>query len=990
MDPPSNSGNSTNTYAENHEYDDERSEESNSNTANSSQPLNSLNGETKDHKEDKNADDLDRDQVLENTSEDDSEDEDDEPPILKYTRLSKLPATFFERDPVSASCFHETVFIFGTHSGFVHLCHPDFTPIRTFKAHRASVLSLYCDGAYFASGSMDGTVVIGSCSDEKDVVMFDYKRPIHAVVLDKNYYKSRAFVYGGMAGKVIYSSKSWLDQRVELVLDEEAGPIVGILSIDDLLIWMNDKGITVYHITSKQVISVIAKPSDSFRSDLYWPRISFPETDRVLIAWGNYIWSLKAIIKPLSEGGSGAGTSIKSRYLSSARSLSFRSVNEKKIEVEHVFKVDFLISGIASYKDDLWFLLAYVLPEKDEKTGRMIPQNPDIKLVSSIDGTLQHEEEIDFNTSENLGLNDYSLGIHIGDRSARYFIVSARGAVIAEQVQLDDQLQWYLDRHMFLTAWQMSQHIVSPTKRLKYGIRHVDGLLKENEWLEASEMLEKILYVPEDRIPLSDARSTLATKFTVDLIIEATENLIKEVAEQWELWSTIFLDAGHEKELTNIIPLDTRWNLPKSIYTRLLGFWVRKVSDDDTLYGLLQNWELDLYEPEKVCNFIEEELEKDPNDRHLRRVLCELYEKNLEPKKAILHLSKLRDPETVQFLAKNHLLSAYILEIPQFSRFRFDNDDDIEKLPTDELQSCLKGIISILVDARHEILPSTVLKVMFENHVDILNYFYLEQLSEIDDIIVRPFENERIKLYVQYDRAKLMHFLQTHSEYNIQQAVDLCDQNGFVNELVFLLGKTGESEKAMSLILEKLNDPYTAIRFAKLQNEKHTWSQLLEFSYSRPEYIKALLEMADENSSAYYNPMTILQNLNTNVHIEGLKDSVIGVAGDLEMTLLVNELILAIVNKRTKSISQAYFWNRINGLEINGDDLKPMMKNRENTIVLLKDSEKGYELIKESEINPDAKHSRNHDTSMESKLRHFKKLNKLFWRWKESASHEEK
>lgn len=910
--------------------------------------------------------------------EDEDGDEDEEPPLLKYSRLQKLPPTFFEKDPVSASRFHENVFIFGTHSGLLHFCQPDFTPIRTFKAQRASILSLYCDGNYFASGSMDGTIVIGSLTDEKDVVMFDYKRPIHAVVLDKNYLKSRAFVYGGMSGKVIYSYKSWLDLRVETVLDEDAGPIVAIESIDSLLIWMNDMGITVYHISAKQVISKIAKPSDSFRSDLYWPRISFPEIDRVLIAWGNYIWSLKAITKSSSGGGSGAGSSMKSRYLPSARSLSFRSVVEKKIEIEHVFKVDFLISGIASYKDDLWMVLAYNVPEKDEATGKLRPQNPDLRLVSSIDGTTKYEEEIEFSSAENLGLNDYNLGTHIGEKSVRFFIVSARGAVIAQQVQLDDQLQWYLDRGMFYTAWQISQHLVSPNKRLSYGIRHIDDLLKDDKWEEASAKLSEILFVSEDQISHSDARSTLGTKATDSLNTEDTEFFIKEVAEQWVLWCSIFINAGHVEEITQIVPLDPRWNIPKKIYSQILEFWIKRVPESDKLFDLLQNWVIDLYDAPEACRLIEARLEEIPSDTHLRRTLCYLHEKNAEPQKAVKHLIDLRDPNIVQFLTKNHLLSSYLGDLPRFAKFKFNSDDDIEKLPVDVLQTELHDFIDTLVQSRQDIDPKAVLQVMFRSHMDVLNYFYLQELTNVDEHMAKPFENEQIQLFCQYERLKLLNFLTTHDNYDLQTAISLCEENGFSDELVYLLGKLGDSQKAMALILEDLNDPYRAIKFAKQQKEESTWNQLLEYSYSRPEYIKALLEMADDNSNAYYNPMTILQNLNTNVHIEGLQESVINVANDLQMTLLVNQLILQIVDKRTQSISQNYFLSRTRGYEIEGADLKPFMKDRENMIIVLQKSEKGYELLREADVNPAHKATHRSIPTMKAKLEHLRFLRNKF------------
>lgn len=928
--------------------------------------------ETKDEKETKEAKD-ENEAKDEKEDENEDEDEEEEPPILKYTRLNKLPPSFFKKDPVSTASFGESVFVFGTHSGFIHLCRPDFSPIRTFKAHRASILSLYTDGTYFASGSMDGTIVIGSILDEKDIVMFDYKRPIHAVVLDKSYQRSRSFVYGGMSGKVVYSSKNWLDQRVELVLDQDNGPIVAILNIDDLLLWMNDKGITVYHTSTKQVISVIPRPSDSFRSDLYWPRVSFPETDRVLIAWGNYIWSLRASIKgPLNNAG--AGSSVKSRILPGAASLSFRSTQEKKIEVEHAFKVDYLISGIASFKDDLWIVLAYNLPEKDEATGRFVPQNPDIKLLSSLDGSTEHDEEIGFNITENLGLNDYSLGTHIGPTSNFYYIISARDGVIAELVQLDDRLQWYLDRKMFLKAWTMSQHIVTPVKRLSFGVWHVESLVKEENWHEATEWLAKLLFLNSDEFPTGDTKSTIGTKTSTTLQADGRDAYVKEVASQWAHWSAICIKSGHVAELTAIVPTDPRWNLPKSIYSQILQFWLEAAPE--RAFELLGQWELDLYDAKVVTRNMEELLELDPDNASLRRQLCTLYERLFEPTKAVPHLAKLRDTKIVPFLAAHHILPAFVSDIPSFARLRFENESDIERLPVNKLESRLRDITQSLVDSRHEIPTSTILKLMFEHHLDILNYFYLEELAKIDELLIKGFGNERILLYSQYNRPKLLPFLTSHNNYDISRAIETCEMNALVDELVYLLGKTGENKKALKLIMEELDDPERAIRFAKRQNDQETWTILLEHSFSRPAFIKALLELADDQSSNFYNPITILQRMNTTVKIEGLKESVTKVSNDNDLNLIVNQLILKTVYKRSEEVSQTFYLDKIRGIEVEAKDpkLKALFDEYATVIVYYDDASKA-----KIELGPSADaFAKKLFTTMKMKLEHLKVLNENF------------
>lgn len=48
----------------------------------------------------------------------------DSPPVFLYSRLNSLPRNFLDREPVSCSLFHESLFVFATHSGLVHVCKP--------------------------------------------------------------------------------------------------------------------------------------------------------------------------------------------------------------------------------------------------------------------------------------------------------------------------------------------------------------------------------------------------------------------------------------------------------------------------------------------------------------------------------------------------------------------------------------------------------------------------------------------------------------------------------------------------------------------------------------------------------------------------------------------------------------------------------------------------------------------------------------------------
>lgn len=847
--------------------------------------------------------------------EDDLGDEED-PPVLKYSRLNQLPLSLFKSDPVSTVTFNDSVFIFGTHSGYIHLCNPDISPIRTFKAHRASVLSLFTDGLYFASGSMDGTIIIGSVSDPQDIVLFDYKRPIHAVVLEHNYQRTRSFVCGGMSGKVIFSSKNWLDQRVEAVLDEGHGPIVSIQTIGNLIFWMNDLGITVYHISTRQTIATIDKPSDAFRSDLYWPRVSFPETDRVLVAWGNYIWSLRVAVKGSGGGNIGAGSSVKSRLLPSAATISFRAAPQI-ITIEHTYKVDYIVSGIAAFDGDQWLVLAYN-PPMETSQGKLESQNPDLKLIRAIDGTTLYEEEIGFDCMESLGLNDYSLGNHIGSET-RYFIISARGGVIAQQIQLDDSLLWYLQRHLYRKAWSMSKHLVKPTERLNYGLLHLYQLVEGNQWESAALWMAELLYLDESQFPLVDTKSTLTSASAV-LQPDEKEMYVKEVGSSWNKWCELFIDSGHEKELTGVIPNDPRWSLKKSHYSRVLIYWLSNPDPSNTANELLLKWNPEIYEVDMVTSTMEQLLETEPGNVRLRRTLCDVYEKCLDPAKAVPHMRILREPTIVQFLDKYHLLQTFISSVPQFIRLGFQKDSDIETLPVTQVRSTLKEVTAIFVQKRFEVMPETVVQLMASNHLEIVNYLYLEELAAIDDLLVYNLADTRIELYCQFDRPKLLPFLTTNQHYNVITAIEICERSDFVDELVYLLGKTGQTIEALNLIMHELDDPERAIKFAKVHTDSETWSSLLEYSFSRPKYIKALIELSDDQSSCFYNPITILQNMSTDINVEGLKKSVTRVSLDNDLNVIVNQLVLRIVCSRSEELSKQWHHQMVRGFLFAADN----------------------------------------------------------------------
>lgn len=59
---------------------------------------------------------------------------------------------------------------------------------------------------------------------------------------------------------------------------------------------------------------------------------------------------------------------------------------------------------------------------------------------------------------------------------------------------------------------------------------------------------------------------------------------------------------------------------------------------------------------------------------------------------------------------------------------------------------------------------------------------------------------------------------------------------------MYLYSKTGQTKRALYLIIDRLADVSQAISFAKSQNDADLWDDLLEYSMDKPRFIRGLLE----------------------------------------------------------------------------------------------------------------------------------------------------
>jgi hypothetical protein len=100
-----------------------------------------------------------------------------------------------------------------------------------------------------------------------------------------------------------------------------------------------------------------------------------------------------------------------------------------------------------------------------------------------------------------------------------------------------------------------------------------------------------------------------------------------------------------------------------------------------------------------------------------------------------------------------------------------------------------------------------------------------------------------------------------------------------------ILSKTGQTKRALQLIIEDLSDVSFAISFAKEQDDPDLWNDLLEYSMDKPHFIRGLLE---EVGTAI-DPIQLVKRIPEGLEIEGLREGIGRMVREYEIQHSISE-----------------------------------------------------------------------------------------------------
>jgi vacuolar protein sorting-associated protein 41 len=324
----------------------------------------------------------------------------------------------------------------------------------------------------------------------------------------------------------------------------------------------------------------------------------------------------------------------------------------------------------------------------------------------------------------------------------------------------------------------------------------------------------------------------------------------------WEEWIKIFVKIKKFQEIIPFIPTENP-RLSNEIYEMILNHYL--FLDHEKFYNCLNNWQNDMYDINGIIMAVNKQIESSiqySDSEHLLNSLALLYCFQQEYDKALFVYLKLKKSDVFDFIDKHDLYFSIKNQIRELIEF-----DEVKAL-------------ELLVNSTEKIPISVVIDQLKREY----QYKYLDALFKKSKTIAEDFHLLQVKLYAEFDPKQLLYFLENSSTYNIDDARDICEnflqfhktkemKDYLYRCIVYLLGRLGNTDLAMNIIINNLNDVDLAIEFVEAQKDPELWEELINYSLKNSHFISGLLDHIGD----HIDPLTLIKKIPKSMEIEGLK-----------------------------------------------------------------------------------------------------------------------
>ena len=414
-----------------------------------------------------------------------------------------------------------------------------------------------------------------------------------------------------------------------------------------------------------------------------------------------------------------------------------------------------------------------------------------------------------------------------------YFILSPKDVIKAMPRSTDDRIKWFMERFEFDHAFDIIKrappHSIKTYTRHVVSLNYIDYLIATKEYERAAEWC---------------AQTSLSVKL-------------------WEEKVIIFAKEGRLDAIHQRIPTqpDTS-RLSPVIYEQVLNEFLR-AKQFLIFQSLILKWPSDIYDNKCITQAVLDAQRRHGDDPILLKSLAILYEcQKLFDKSFVIYIN-LNDPAVFEFLHKHNLYEC-----------AFENVSRLIALNKDKA-------IALLVENTEKLAVKRVVEQLSKSGNKLFLHYYLDALFDRDPNISRDFHTMQVVLYAEYERGKLLGFLQNSQYIILAQAQKELQERNLVPEIVYILERMGQIKKALQLVLHAIKDVNQAIVFCKKHNDKDLWEDLIKYSLNKPEYIIGLLN----NIDTHVDPVNLIDRIPYGVKIKGLRDALVKILNDYRVQI---------------------------------------------------------------------------------------------------------
>ena len=109
--------------------------------------------------------------------------------------------------------------------------------------------------------------------------------------------KSRQFVCGGTAGKLLLNSKGWMGSK-DHTLHQGEGCISTVRWCGSLIAWANELGVKLYDTSAHARIAFLERPPDAPKADAFPPQLSWEDEQTLIIGWADCVMVARIVRGP--------------------------------------------------------------------------------------------------------------------------------------------------------------------------------------------------------------------------------------------------------------------------------------------------------------------------------------------------------------------------------------------------------------------------------------------------------------------------------------------------------------------------------------------------------------------------------------------------------------------------------------------------------------------------------------------------------------------